>query len=148
MSDFDFGDDHGAGHDTGNEHDSLNHAENSGSLDQLHQEHGSDNDSLHQNQAYGSESGYEDNSHFADGHQVNYDNAHTGEHFSSTDYTEADTHSAGYQSEYGESSLDASHDSQHSELDSLRAHFEQELTEANHSYDGAYGQSELSAVSK
>jgi hypothetical protein len=141
MSD-DFGYD--AGHD-GDTHDSLAHAEQDQDLNQQHNAFDSDHDQLNQHNQFDHEAAFEKDENFVDAHHVEADNPH-GQHFEQDDFTKADSHEAAFASDSGESSVNAGHDSSDSELDTLRTHFEQELTTANHDFDGGHG--ELSAVSK
>jgi hypothetical protein len=144
MSEWDGGD---YGHDsgTGNEHDALAHTEQEHDLNQLHQNYGDEHDALHTNEQYGHAAGFENDQNFQNGHHVEYDNP-GGSHFEQTDFTDASSHEAGFEQDFGQSSVDATHDQSAGELDSLREHFEAELTDASHDWQG--GEGEISAVNK
>ena len=142
MSD-DFGFD--AGHDDGSGHDSFNHAEQENDLNQHHDAFADNNDSLHQSEQFGHQAGFEDDQHFANGHHVEYDNP-GGTHFEQTDFTNADSHQAGFEQDFGQSSVDAQHHDSAGELDELQKHFEAELDSSSHDWQG--GDGELSAVNK
>jgi hypothetical protein len=132
MSDWDggtYGHDAGAG----NEHDSLVHGEQEHDLNQLHNEYGNDSDSLHQFDQHGHQAGYENDQDFQNGHHVEYDNPN-GSHFEQTDFTNASSHEAAYESDFGQSSIDATHDESFGDLDALQERFSADFTGAEHDY--------------
>jgi hypothetical protein len=122
MSDYDGGD-YG--------HDSLVHGEQEQDLNQLHNEYGDQHDSLNASQQYAHEAGYENDQDFSNGHHVEYDNPN-GSHFEQTDYTNASSHEAAYESDFGQSSVNASSDASFGELDALQERFAAEFTGAEH----------------
>ena len=84
-------------------------------------------------QQNGHEAGYENAQDFANGHHVEYDNP-SGSHFEQTDFTQASSHEAEYESDYGQSSVNASSDASFGELDALQERFAAEFTGAEHDY--------------
>jgi hypothetical protein len=134
MSDWDGSDyDHDAG--TGTEHDSLQHAEQANDLNQLHQEYGDQHDSLDTNQQYGHVAGYENDQDFNNGHHVEYDGPN-GMHFEQTDFTQAEARENGFEADFGQSEMHASHDEAYGELDSLQERMAADFTSLEHDSTG------------
>jgi hypothetical protein len=111
-------------------------------LDHTQADQGNEHDHFQDFSAYGNQHAAELDEHFAQGHHVEADTPYS--HYEESDYTNADVHAAEYDSNFGEHSVEADHDSSFADLDQLREHFDADSLSA-HQWQG--GPEALSAVS-
>src|SRR5262245_13478129 len=140
MSDFDGGNGYDTGYENGHENYEAGHE--SGALDQQHEAFGNQHESVSQYQQYGHEQGFENDENFENGKHVEYTGA-DGSHYEETEFTSYNSHEAGYESEYGESSLNAESDSSWGEMDSLSERFQNSFATLDRGYET--GTAELAA---
>ena len=144
MSDIDTGYDGGHeggdadyGHyEAGQEHDAL---------DQLHQDAGSEHDYHNQFQVYDNDHAAAEDTHFNQGHAVEYDNP-SGAHYAEQDYTNYDHNAAEQDHVFAAEGSEDSHQAEYSDLDALRHQFDAAFASGTE-YHGDGGAAEISAVS-